>query len=341
MYPTLFDLAIFGYIAATGLSLAYLVQREEWLHRLASVATIAGWVLHAVALLALAFRLGRPPLGSLSEAVSVAVWVAVLWALWVERQYGVKVLGAFVLPVVLVFSLNSATTRSLGIPGIERALGGAWIWVHIGLVLVGIAAFVLNFAGALMYVLQERQLKAKRPGALYYRLPDLETLDRLTYRTLAFGFPFLTTGLILGVLWAGRAWGSVFSYDPLALLSFVAWAIYAGTLAGRAAAGWHGRRAAYFAIIGFAALVLTLGAGTRAAPLWTPRGAAAAGPPASGAAGGLDWMLMGGPQILGQVKAAFALARGCEPVGPTLHPLFPRAFAVGKKVGSEREIARH
>src|SRR5439155_1623000 len=145
MYPTLFDLAIFGYIAATGLSLAYLVQREECLHRLASVAPIAGWVLH--------------------------------------------------------------------------------------------------------------------PGALYYRLPDLETLDRLTYRTLALGFPFLATGLILGVLWAGRAWGSVFAYDPLALLSFVAWAIYAGTLAGRAAAGWRGRRAAYFAIIGFATLVLTLGAG--------------------------------------------------------------------------------
>ncbi|OLA98444.1 MAG: hypothetical protein AUH77_10635 [Candidatus Rokubacteria bacterium 13_1_40CM_4_69_39] len=261
MYPTLLDLAIFGYIAATGLSLAYLVQREEWLHRLASVATIAGWVLHAVSLLALAVRLGRPPLGSLSEAVSVAVWVAVLWALWVERQYGVKVLGAFVLPVVLVFGINSTTTRPLAIPGIERALGGAWIWVHIGLVLLGIAAFVLNFAGALMYVLQERQLKAKRPGKLYYRLPDLETLDRLTYRTLALGFPFLTTGLILGVLWAGRAWGSVFAYDPLALLSFVAWVIYAGTLAGRAAAGWRGRRAAYFAIIGFATLVLTLGAG--------------------------------------------------------------------------------
>jgi ABC-type uncharacterized transport system permease subunit len=41
----------------------------------------------------------------------------------------------------------------------------------------------------------------------------------------------------------------------------VAWVIYAGTLAGRAAGGWHGRRAAYFAIAGFAALVVTLGAG--------------------------------------------------------------------------------
>lgn len=261
MHATLLNLAILGYISATGLSLAYLVQREEWIHRVASVATIAGWLLHTVALLARGIESGRPPLGSLPEAVSVAVWVVVLLALWVERQSGVKVLGAFVLPVVLVFSLKSTTTRALDLPGIEPALSGAWLWVHIGLVLLGIAAFVLNFAGALMYLLQERQLRAKRPGTLYYRLPALETLDRLTYRTLALGFPFLTTGLILGVLWAGPAWGSVFAFDPLALLSFVAWLIYAGTLAGRAAVGWHGRRAAYFAIVGFAALVLTLGAG--------------------------------------------------------------------------------
>ncbi len=145
--------------------------------------------------------------------------------------------------------------------GLAGTLGGAWLWVHIGLALIGIAAFVLNFAGALMYLLQERQLRAKRTGTLYYRLPDLETLDRMTYRTLALGFPFLTTGILLGVLWAGPAWGSVFTLDPLALLSVVAWAIYAGTLAGRAAGGWHGRRAAYCAIVGFAALVLTLGAG--------------------------------------------------------------------------------
>ncbi len=257
MHLTLLNLAILGYIAATGLSLAYLVQREEWLHRVASLATVAGWVLHTVALLARGLELGQPPLSTLPEAVSVAVWVVVLLALWVERHYGVKVLGAFVLPVVLVFSLRTTATR----PDIEPALSGAWLWVHIGLVLIGIAAFVLNFAGALMYLLQQHQLRAKRPGTLYYRLPSLETLDRLTYRTLALGFPFLTTGLILGVLWAGPAWGSVFAFDPLALLSFIAWVIYAGTLAGRAAAGWHGRRAAYFAIIGFAALVLTLGAG--------------------------------------------------------------------------------
>jgi cytochrome c-type biogenesis protein CcsB len=260
MHATVFNLAILAYTGATGLALAYLVQREEVVYRLASVATVLGWVCHTLALIVLAAELGRPPLENLSGAVSVAVWVVVLVQMWVERRSGPRVLGAFVLPVVLMLMV-SITARPLNLRQIAPALTSAWVWVHIALALIGIAAFILNFAGAVMYLLQERQLKGKRPGTVYYRLPALETLDRLTYKTLAVGFPFLTTGLILGVLWARTAWGSVLAFDPLALFSFVAWVIYAGTLAGRAAAGWHGRRAAYFAIVGFGALVLTLGAG--------------------------------------------------------------------------------
>jgi cytochrome c-type biogenesis protein CcsB len=260
MHVSVYNLAVVGYVCATGLALTYLIQRDELVHRLASLATAAAWALHTLGLVSLAIQTGRPPLGSVTESVSVAVWVVVLLELWIERRYGLKALGAFVLPVVLVLSLK-AIARPAGLAEIGPTLGGAWVWVHIALATIGVAAFVLNFAGAVMYLLQEHQLKAKRPGTFYYRLPALETLDRLTYRTLALGFPFLTVGLILGALWAGSAWGSVFTFDPLALSSFVAWAIYAATLAGRAAAGWHGRRAAYFAVVGFAALVITLGAG--------------------------------------------------------------------------------
>jgi cytochrome c-type biogenesis protein CcsB len=258
--PTLFTCAVIGYVCATGFALTYLIHREELVHRLAVTATLAGWIGHTLGLIARGVETGRPPLSTLPETVSLIAWVVVLLEVWVERQSGLRVLAAFVLPVVVLLSV-SALGRPLGLGQVHRALSDAWLWVHIALALVGIAAFVFNFAGAVMYVLQERQLKAKRPGTFYYRLPSLETLDRLTYRTLAIGFPFLTTGLILGALSAGRAWGSLFTFDPLAGLSFVAWAIYALTLAGRAAAGWHGRRAAYFSILGFAALVLTLGAG--------------------------------------------------------------------------------
>lgn len=260
MNALLLNAALAAYFLATGMALLYLIHRSEGLHRLGSLATLSGWVLHTLALVVRGVELARPPLATLPEAVSVVVWAAVLLTLWAERQYGVKVLGAFVLPVVLSFSLSTVT-----VPGrlgeLTPALRSAWISVHVVLALLGIAAFVLNFAGGLMYLLQEHQLKSKRPGAFYYRLPSLETLDRLTYRALTLGFPFLTVGLILGALWAGTAWGSVFTFDPLALFSFLAWLIYAATLSGRAVAGWRGRRAAYFAIVGFAALLLTLGAG--------------------------------------------------------------------------------
>lgn len=249
----LFTLALIAYVAATGLALAYLIQREEGVYRLATAATMAGWALQTIALVARTVEAGRPPFWTFPEAVSVSVWAAVLLELWAERQYRIKVLGAFVLPVVVVLSI-SKTVAMPGLEAIAPALHNVWITVHVVLALLGIAAFVLNFAGGIMYLLQERQLKARRPGTFYYRLPSLEALDRLTFRTLTLGFPFLTVGLIIGALWAGR-------FDPLIASSAVAWVIYAFTLAGRAVAGWRGRRAAYFAILGFAALVLTLGAG--------------------------------------------------------------------------------
>jgi cytochrome c-type biogenesis protein CcsB len=258
MHANLISLAVIGYIAATGLALAYLVQRHDLVHRLSVLAALAGWAAHTVALIIRSLAQGAPPLGSLPDAISVAVWVIVLLEVLIEQRTGVRVLGAFVLPVAVMLSLKATSSR----PGVlPPVLASAWIWIHIALAMIGIAAFVFNFAGAIMYLLQERQLKTKRPGAFYYRLPSLQTLDRLTFRTLALGFPFLTTGLVLGAIWARAAWGSAFTFDPLAFFSLLAWVIYAGILAGRAIGGWHGRRAAYFSVVGFAALVLTLGAG--------------------------------------------------------------------------------
>ena len=260
MSSSLFYLALLGYLAATALALTYLIRRHEGIYRFAALLTQVGWILHTLSLVVRGIELSRPPLGTFQEAISVLVWAAVLLELWSERQFGVKVLSAFVLPVAFIFGLSTVTPPE-GIRDLNPALRSAWVSVHVILALIGIAAFVLNFAGALMYLLQERQLKSKRQGTFYYRLPSLETLDRMTSRTLTLGFPFLTLGLILGMVWAGSAWGTVLRWDPLVLFSFLAWVVYAATLSGRAVAGWRGRRAAYFAILGFMALLLTLGAG--------------------------------------------------------------------------------
>lgn len=58
-------------------------------------------------------------------------------------------------------------------------------------------------------------------------------------------------------------------------------------------------------------------------------------------ASSLDSMVLGEPQILGQVKEAFATAQSCQTIGPALHGLWTKAFAVAKKVRTETDVARH
>lgn len=256
--PVLFDVALTAYMAATATAVASLLSRREPWTRATAVLTRAGWLCHTVAIAVRGVELGRVPLGTVPEVVSALIWAAVLLELWAARRFQVEALGAFVLPVVLVLGLTLPTElRTLVLDGRTRS---AWIWAHVVLALVGLAALCLNFAAALMYLLQERQLKGKHPGSLYYGLPSLETLDRLGARALILGFPFLTAALVLGAMWARTAWGGA-TFDPLAVFSPLAWMVYAATLAARLSGRWRGRRAAYFAVAGFCVLLLTLGAG--------------------------------------------------------------------------------
>jgi cytochrome c-type biogenesis protein CcsB len=251
--------ALTAYIAATATAIGALVSRREGLGHATRLLTWAGWLCHTVALAVRGVELGRVPLATVAEVVSVVIWAAVLLELWAERRFDMPALAAFVLPVVLMLGLALPTGLRLLV--LAPGLRNAWIWAHVVLALIGLAALVLNFAVAVMYLLQERQLKGKQPGALYYRLPSLEALDGLSVRTLTLGFPFLTAGLLLGAVWAGTAWGGLRAGDPVAVLSPVAWVVYAATLSGRMTGRWRARRAAYFAVTGFCVLLVTLGAG--------------------------------------------------------------------------------
>src|SRR5438105_14122188 len=128
MHPGLINPAVVGYICAMGLALAYLVQRHELVHRLAVLSTLAGWAAHTVALIVRAVELGAPPLGSLPDAISVAVWVIVLVEVMIEQRSGLRVLSAFVLPIVVLLSLKVTTTRT---GNLAPVLAGAWDGVHI------------------------------------------------------------------------------------------------------------------------------------------------------------------------------------------------------------------
>ncbi len=88
-------------------------------------------------------------------------------------------------------------------------------------------------------------------------LPTSDTLDRVTYKTIGLAFPLLTLMIAAGAYWANRTWGSYWSWDPKETWAAITWLVYAGYLHMRITRGWRGRRAAYFAILGFAVVMFT------------------------------------------------------------------------------------
>lgn len=58
-------------------------------------------------------------------------------------------------------------------------------------------------------------------------------------------------------------------------------------------------------------------------------------------ASGLDSMVLGEPQILGQIKSAHAVAQQAETLGSTLHRTFEEVFAIAKQVRTETAIGEN
>ena len=85
-----------------------------------------------------------------------------------------------------------------------------------------------------------------------------ETLDEITYKSIAIGFPIFTLGgLIFGAIWADQAWGVYWSWDPKETWSLITWFAYAFYLHSRLLRGWKGKKIAVVAVIGFVMVVFT------------------------------------------------------------------------------------
>ncbi|MGD1155584.1 MAG: cytochrome c biogenesis protein CcsA [Terriglobia bacterium] len=214
-----------------------------------------GLLAHADALAAEAVRIHRLPVTDVRSALSFYAFLVTLAFFFVYLRYRIVSLGLFMLP--LVFLLTLISTLHPGGSFDSSAFRGGWLLVHISSIFLGYTALFLTFVAALMYLIQEHELKSKQPRGFYYRLPSLEVCDEIHYRSLLLGLPLLSLGILTGFVWASRTWKGPWELDPKILASLVTWLIYLVLFSTRVSGGWRGRRAAYIAIFGFAAILVT------------------------------------------------------------------------------------
>ena len=214
-----------------------------------------GLLSHAGAIAVEAAHIHRLPVTDVRSALSFYAFLVTVAFFFLYLRYRITSLGLFMLPFVFVLTLISAFRPVR--PFDLSAFRGGWLAVHISSTILGYTGFFLTFVAAVMYLMQENELKSKTPHAFYYRLPSLEVCDELYYRSLVFGLPLLTLGILTGFIWASRTWKGPWEFDPKILASMVSWLIYLVLFSTRVSGGWRGRRAAYVAIFGFATIMVT------------------------------------------------------------------------------------
>jgi cytochrome c-type biogenesis protein CcsB len=287
----LFLAALAVYVVAMGLYFAHLAWRRDVVGRAAIAVTAFGGVAHLGAIVGRAIAAGRVPWGNMYEYSMVMAFLLVAgFLLVVDRRWKLRHVGGFAVAIAV---LAMAAAKQLYAPAgpLVPALNSYWLKIHVISAITASATFSIGFVFTVLFLVKDRAERravfggstvgaayagsvvdeeavgfpadhlddedAPRQRGIVSRLPAAAALDDLAYRTIAVAFPIWTWAVIAGAIWASKAWGRYWGWDPKETWAFITWAIYAGYLHARATAGWRGRRAALVATGGFVSLWIT------------------------------------------------------------------------------------
>ena len=251
-----FILTVALYCCATTAYLACLVRTSPVLTRWAGRILAVGFTAHLLSTIHLAVKMKYLPLTNMQESLSFFSLAIVGAFIFFERRYKVTTLGSFIIPVALLM-LTASSTLHEEARQLPPILQSNWFWFHALLAFASYACFTIAAGVAVMYLIQRYFLKTKHFGALFQKLPSLETMDDISYRCLSVGWPLLTIAIISGSIWSDQAMGSYWIWDRKQTWSMIIWIIYAALLHGRITIGWRGKRAAILSIIGFIVVLFT------------------------------------------------------------------------------------
>ncbi|MDF2706496.1 c-type cytochrome biogenesis protein CcsB [Nonomuraea muscovyensis] len=223
-----------------------------WASKAALVALLLGWGAWAANLAAIVTRglaVERWPWANMYEFVVGICFAAVTAFLGTHLRYNVRFLGPFVM-LTAALGLGFAVKFLYTAAGpVVPALNSYWIAIHVSAAILASGLFILAGVTGVLYLVRGDGLS---------RLPSREDLERVAHRAIVLAFPVWTFAVIAGALWADKAWGRYWGWDPKEVWSFITWVAYAAYLHARVTAGWRGRAATIVQLVAFACLLFNL-----------------------------------------------------------------------------------
>jgi cytochrome c-type biogenesis protein CcsB len=205
----------------------------------------------SVTLIWRAVELGTVPLLTPGEALFFYGWLVFLVYLTLMRSPTQALVGALLVPfgaICVLLGAVATTDAAAVLPIFQSPLFA----VHTLAAFLGYSALSVACCAGILYLVLYDHVVHKKMNGLFRRLPPLEDLDRLGFRTVLLGFLLLTVAIVVGAVWARSEWGVNWVVEPKTVWALVSWGVYAVYLIVRGTRGWRGKRAAWLATAGFA-----------------------------------------------------------------------------------------
>ncbi|GAA1269851.1 c-type cytochrome biogenesis protein CcsB [Planotetraspora silvatica] len=228
-------------------------EPEAWAVRAGGIAVVLTWIAWAgnlAGILTRGIAVDRWPWANMYEFVVAICFAAVTAFLVLMTRQPIRFLGAFV-TVTAALGLGFAVLFLHVQAGpVMPALHSYWIAIHVTAAIVASGLFILAGVCAILYLIRRDDRASV--------LPSRKDLERITHRAIVISFPIWTFAVIAGAMWADRAWGRYWGWDPKEVWAFITWVAYAAYLHARATAGWRGKAAIIVSLIAFACLLFNL-----------------------------------------------------------------------------------
>jgi ABC-type uncharacterized transport system permease subunit len=217
--------ALVFYAAGLLYALVALTRTTEILGKIALHASYLGMVFHFVSLTEAVVQSGQFTTASAHNSESLLAFLVMVVFMIAYLVYKTTTPGIVIFPLVFLLTFVAATGQQ-PLVFASVAVKHGWLAVHILMIFTGYAALFLSFGASILYLMQERALKSKSSRGVFARLPALQVIDDIGYRSLMLGFPFMTLGLIAGIVVAEGTYARLDFFDPKILLSVLMWAVY-------------------------------------------------------------------------------------------------------------------
>ena len=197
---------------------------------------------------------GYFPLSNLYESLLFLDWALLFILIIVESKTKTKIIGAIVLPIILFISLfatlilpDAMQVASPLVPSLQSN----WLMMHVSMMMVSYSILILGSLLSILFLVISKNNFSQVSKINKSKNNLLLNLDNWSYRTIGFGFPCLTIGIISGAVWANEAWGSYWSWDPKETWALITWIVFASYIHARLTKGWAGDKAAFLGSFGF------------------------------------------------------------------------------------------